>query len=269
MRNRRFDVALIEADELVHTYTAGCQADLEHDGQVFLHTPVREVVGQIVEEIHRILDLAGADRACLAFSCPSDEGYRRTLFPGYKANRRDRKPAGFHHVRDYLRMLYWTRELPGLEADDVLGLGVPDFPLERQVRVSKDKDLLTVPGWLLRNDVLLNVSEAAADEAFYRQILAGDSTDGYPGCPRVGATGAEKEVSKFGTGRPGWERIVLLYRKQGLTEEDALVQARLARILRPGEYDPEGASVHLWQPPNDLHDPESNAETVPTAAPSA
>ena len=36
--------------------------------------------------------------------------------------------------------------------------------------------------------------------------------------------------------------------KQGLTEEDALLQARVARILRDGEYDYNKEEVVLWKP---------------------
>jgi hypothetical protein len=38
------------------------------------------------------------------------------------------------------------------------------------------------------------------------------------------------------------------YDKAGLTEEDALVQARVAYILRKSDYDRKTQTVKLWRP---------------------
>lgn len=43
-----------------------------------------------------------------------------------------------------------------------------------------------------------------------------------------------------------WERIVRTYEAKGLTEQDALTQARCAFILRHGHYD--DGRVTLWTP---------------------
>ena len=45
-----------------------------------------------------------------------------------------------------------------------------------------------------------------------------------------------------------WGLIVEAYEKAGLTEEDALVQARVARILRHGEFCTKKEEVNLWNP---------------------
>jgi DNA polymerase-1 len=47
-----------------------------------------------------------------------------------------------------------------------------------------------------------------------------------------------------------WETIVAAYVKSGLTKEDALRNARLARILRPSEYDFDTNTPVLWTPPS-------------------
>ena len=71
--------------------------------------------------------------------------------------------------------------------------------------------------------------------------------DGYSGCPRVGVKTAEKILDE----PPYWNKVVAAYNKAGLSEEVALENARLARILRKGEYlegyDKEG-DVNLWTP---------------------
>jgi len=74
------------------------------------------------------------------------------------------------------------------------------------------------------------------------QTLMGDSTDNYKGCPKVGLKTAEKILAENST----WETVVAAFEKAGLSEEDALENARLARILRDGEYNNETGEVKLW-----------------------
>ena len=71
--------------------------------------------------------------------------------------------------------------------------------------------------------------------------------DGYKGVPGIGAKGAEKLLAEA-QGKE-WEVIRGAYEKAGLTEEDALRNARLARILRPNEYNFTIKEPILWNPP--------------------
>ena len=92
------------------------------------------------------------------------------------------------------------------------------------------------------------------------QTLTGDATDGYKGCPSVGAVGAKKilddalalaksnDHEKFNNWYM-WIAVVKAFEKAGLGEEEALVQARVARILRTPEYDHKKRKVKLWSPP--------------------
>lgn len=78
------------------------------------------------------------------------------------------------------------------------------------------------------------------------QTLCGDSTDGYKGCPSVGAKTAEK-ILDVPTGDM-WSEVLATYEKKGLTYEDALIQARIARILRGDEYNLDTGEMNLWTP---------------------
>ena len=105
------------------------------------------------------------------------------------------------------------------------------------------------------------------------QALAGDAIDGFAGCPGIGMKRAaeiidnptrlvpQEGVKTRGVNkgeavtrwmaeptRDYWACIVSHYHKAGLTEEDALKTARLARILRHGEYNPETEELRLWTP---------------------
>ena len=68
--------------------------------------------------------------------------------------------------------------------------------------------------------------------------------DSYKGCPSVGAVTAKKILDKT----PTWEAVVEQFVKKNLTEEDALVQARIARILRAEDYDFKAKKPILWKP---------------------
>ncbi len=82
------------------------------------------------------------------------------------------------------------------------------------------------------------------------QTLTGDSTDGYKGCPKVGPVAAARLLEPL-MGEPAgmWIAVLLSFKKAGLTEADALVQARVARILRHTDYDFTNKLPILWTPP--------------------
>ena len=60
--------------------------------------------------------------------------------------------------------------------------------------------------------------------------------------------GPVKCSKKFETDGASWQSVVELFESKGFTEEDALLQARVARILRYEDYDFEKKEVILWTP---------------------
>ena len=80
---------------------------------------------------------------------------------------------------------------------------------------------------------------------FYTQVLTGDSTDNYPGCPGIGPKKAADILNK----ELSWTSVVNAYLKAGLTEEDALLQARMARILQASDWNSKQQEPILWTPP--------------------
>ncbi|WP_211876477.1 hypothetical protein [Plastoroseomonas hellenica] len=129
--------------------------------------------------------------------------------------------------------------------------------------VSIDKDMKTVPGLYVNADKrdlgALDSSVAQADYWHMYQTLIGDTTDGYTGCPGIGPKKAVAILEPFTDReeRPGlvdragaWKRIVEVYEKAKLSEAEALVQARVARILRASDYDFKAKAVKLWTPPS-------------------
>ena len=47
-----------------------------------------------------------------------------------------------------------------------------------------------------------------------------------------------------------WQHVLKAYAKAGLSEEEALTQARVARICRSNDYDFKTKQVILWSPNN-------------------
>jgi DNA polymerase-1 len=77
------------------------------------------------------------------------------------------------------------------------------------------------------------------------QTLAGDNTDGYSGVPGIGVKRAEKIFEDKGY---TWKAVVETFEDKGMTEADALTNARLARILTVDDYDSEKKEPILWSP---------------------
>ena len=75
----------------------------------------------------------------------------------------------------------------------------------------------------------------------------GDSTDGFSGLKGCGPMTAKKLLEKNGA---TWKTVVDAYVAKGLDAVDALLTARLARILRDGDYDFNTNEVTLWTPEN-------------------
>lgn len=201
------------------------------------------------DSIGEIRDTIPDHQPVLVFS--DGVSFRYGVWPQYKANRKKyRKPAGYRKLVEWVEKAAQARgwqvaRLADIEGDDVLGvLSEPG-----DVIVSVDKDMLTLPGLHLRNGEIMEVSELEADRAFFTQVLTGDQSDNYPGCPGYGPVTAERLMDGCTSAEQMWAEVLAAYAKKGLSPAYALTQARCARILRPGEYDFEAGTVRLWSPP--------------------
>lgn len=186
--------------------------------------------------------------------CFSGKGprFRNNVFPDYKANRKEcRKPLCYYDVVEHIKSTYNVFQEETLEGDDLLGLLATEPTDDRRVMVSGDKDLLTIPAWFLNTTggCLHVPDQTRAEYNFMYQTLIGDQTDGYPGCPGIGPKKAEAFLKDSKYGETLWERVVKGYERYNLSENDAIIQARVARILRYGEYNWSTKQVALWNPP--------------------
>ncbi len=77
------------------------------------------------------------------------------------------------------------------------------------------------------------------------QTLAGDQTDGYSGVPGIGI---KRAVTLFEQEGYNWDTVVKAFVDKDMTEEDALTNARLAKILTNKEYDSTKRAIIHWTP---------------------
>jgi 5'-3' exonuclease len=206
------------------------------------------------EMLERVFERFETREHFLCFSSPPN--FRFGVDPTYKNNRAlSRKPLCYHQLREDVETSYTCKAMPGLEADDVMGIFATCPAIKGQkIIVSQDKDMQTIPAHVWRQGDLVHVSEEQADYYHMFQTLVGDTSDGYKGCPGIGKVKAEqlltagqKYIAENGTGTL-WDVVRRSYEKAGLTEEDAIRQARLARILRWSDWDNDNKRPILWTP---------------------
>ena len=241
-------LALIDSDILCYQAIASTEQEIDWGDDVWtLYTDLKQAKDVFNAAVDAITNKLRPDDI---LHCLSDHqnNFRKQVDPTYKSNRKGtRKPVGYKALRDWIVDTYPSMTMPNLEADDVMGiLATKPENIGKCVVVSSDKDLKTIPCKLYRpmQDELLEITEAEADRYFFHQTLTGDTTDGYKGCAGVG----EKTATKILGNKPTWSLVEQAFLKAGMTQEKALQQARLARILRWSDWDEDKETVKLWQP---------------------
>lgn len=258
-----------DGDMLLYRSCAAVEKEVRVGQYVYLMSSVEDAIGVFSEMLYDLEQAANTEDVVL---CLSDrQNWRRNVMKDYKANRKaTRKPVAYGELLEYVKAKHETLLLPGLEADDIMGI----FANREGCAIwTLDKDLKQVPGLHLVDDAFVTITQEEGDRFHLYQAIKGDITDGYAGCPGMGDVGAtefldapyrwvltERELKSGpnkGQMKQEWRReptddvwagVVSLYERQGLTEADALVQARVARILRDGEYDFKNKKVRLWKP---------------------
>ena len=239
------DILLIDADTPAYTACQVSEVEVEHGDW-------HMVASNFPQAKARFLDTIG--RWKNHFDCPEVElfftgrdNFRKTVDPDYKGHRQKRKPLGFYKLVKWCLENMDAHIQEGLEADDLLGLRCHQTD-QNVVLISADKDLKQIQCRQWNGDDEYTPTLEECDRFFFQQILTGDPVDGYKGCPGIGVVKATALLDKTPP-ELWWEAIVATFVKAGLTEADALTNARLARILRTGEYDWKTRTPFLWKPP--------------------
>jgi DNA polymerase-1 len=252
---------LVDGDALAYRVAAATERETEWaPGEITLSTSLSAAKEGIELHLRRWREHLNAGAVKMALS-DTPWTFRMDVYKPYKAHRKDvRKPLGLKALRQYLMDEHNGVILPGLEADDLMGLWMTD-PKKHQsdgVIVSWDKDMRAVPGrfWVPGTEEVEERDEMAANIMWMAQALSGDAADGYPGCKNIGVVRAKRiieaavEDASEANLEVMWDAVKAEYLKKSQSYEDALVNARLARILRHGDYDLKEKKVRLWMPPD-------------------
>ena len=245
---------LIDADYLIYSSCCACEHDIRFD--VHNHNLImdeREAMSMIdfkLKHYQNILDTEGYKGSSDVVMCFTDyPTFRHEIFTEYKINRiSKRKPLGLGAVIKEVKNNYESVSYPNLEGDDVLGLLSTNNKYDNPVIVSVDKDMKTIPGLLLAGDTLELITRTQADKNFMAMTIAGDATDGVPGIKGLGMVSATKILDSAKDLSSMWDLVVKTYDKKGNGISDAILNARLVRILREGDYDYDTGEVKLWNP---------------------
>lgn len=237
---------LIDADYLAYKTCASCEDEVDFGDDVILVTSrFSEVKKTFQYEINKIWNVFDQE-IILFFSSPRN--FRKEISPDYKGHRNRKKPCGYKRLLNWCADYYETIVVDGLEADDAIGIFATN-PIEQEydhLIVSPDKDMKQIPGTLYNlKDPVCETTQEEADRWFFMQVMSGDQTDGYAGVPGIGLKRAAAILDTKGC---RWDAVLETFLEAGLTEEDALRNARLARILRYSDFDHESNQVNLWTP---------------------
>ena len=237
---------LIDADFIVYKNCAAAETEVDFGNDVILVTSNFSDAYKATErELTKLKNKFGDFSEVILFFSDS-ENFRKKILPEYKGHRNRKKPCGYKRVINELKKEYKVIIKPTLEADDTMGIYATKYP--GNIICSPDKDMKQIPGKLYNFDETFTVSKEEGAKWHLIQALAGDQTDGYSGVPGIGV---KRATSLFEESGYSWKTVLKAFTDKGLTEYDAITNARLARILTADDYDFKNKCPILWTPTTD------------------
>lgn len=262
---------IIDGDILVYRAADAATDDFEIESETededFLYRTIlygnKQTAENVIETmVNNICKSTKSNEVVICLS-DAEENFRKEINPEYKHNRKKKlKPVLYKYLRKYFTEAgYKVYERPKLEADDVIGILATSEKIIKGDKCvwSLDKDFKTIPCKFAKGSPDGSIKKAIITEEeanwwFMYQTLIGDKTDGYDGCKKIGDKTARKLLGKAGekTLSEMWELVKATYLNAGQSEEEALMNARMARILRNTDYDFKNKKVRLWDIKNEL-----------------
>jgi len=215
-------IALIDMDIVCYR----CAASAENDDLGIALWRQNELLDQILERTE-----AESYKAFLS----GTKNFRKSIYPEYKANRKQPKPKHLDDCRDYAMIEQGAELAPiGLEADDALGI----HQGKDTVICSLDKDLLQIEGhhysWEIsgkgwnKPHTYTEISELEGLRNFYEQCLKGDRTDNIKGIEKIGDKKAKVILEPYKTEQEMFNKVREMYGN----DEEFLMNANCLWILR-------------------------------------
>ena len=241
---------LIDADWLIFNSCCACEEDTRwNEWEHTLHSDERDILNLIENrlDVYRGIADNNHDIVMCFTSYPT---FRHEIFPEYKINRiGKRKPLALKSIIKEVKQRYETVAYENLEGDDVLGLLATNGRYKDPIIVSVDKDMRTLPCKLIAAEEIEHITNKKATRHWFEMSLAGDAGDGILGIKGMGMVTASKTLADTpDTVEALWSKVQETYTKKGYTIADAILNARLTRILREGDYNYQTGEVKLWNP---------------------
>ena len=251
MSKKKEDVMLLIDGDLLCFQTAIAMqsknpftGEPEYDGELALRV--------LEQRIRTFMATFETGRLEFHFSCNRKDNWRRQLVSSYKMNREGKlSPIGLSSLISYVMSAYPYVKEGILEADDTLAMAATGKYKGNNIICSLDKDFLTINTkiWNWTKKVLKTQSKKDAFKFFIYQLIIGDSADNFKGIKGVGPKGAAKFLVQQDKNLYNvWEPLCELAAKKGHDEEYMIGQARMAYLLRDGDYNWDTQEINLWNP---------------------
>ena len=238
---------LIDADFIVYKACAAAETEIDWGDDVILVTSrFSDAYKATVREISKLKGQFLWDVPSVILFFSDSTNFRKKILPDYKGHRNRKKPCGYKRIINALKDTYEVIIMPELEADDAMGIYATKHP--GNMICSPDKDMRQIPGRLYNMEESTLITDTDGAKWHLVQSLSGDQTDGYGGCPTIGV---KRATTLFENKGYSWKTVVETFKEKDLTEDDALINARLARILTVDDYDFENNQPIPWTPSAD------------------
>ena len=238
---------LIDADFIVYKSCAAAETEIDWGDDVIMVTSrFSDAMQAVNREIEKIKTKFMWDIPEVILFFSDSINFRKEILPDYKGHRNRKKPCGYRRVINKLKSTNEVIIMPTLEADDAMGIYATKYP--GATICSPDKDMRQIPGNLYNMDEFTLIEPNEGAKWHLIQSCSGDQTDGYSGCPGIGV---KRATTIFEDKGYSWKTVVEMFKDKDLTEEDALTNARLARILTAEDYDFTNKKPIPWTPSAD------------------
>ena len=238
---------LIDADFIVYKSCAAAETEIDWGDDVIMVTSkFSDAMQAVTREIGKIKQKFMWDVPEVILFFSDSVNFRKEILPEYKGHRNRKKPCGYKRVINALKDIHQVIVMPTLEADDAMGIYATKNP--GNIICSPDKDMRQIPGKLYNMEEITLISDTDGPKWHLVQSCSGDQTDGYSGCPGIGI---KRATTIFENKGYSWKTVVETFEEKSLTEEDALLNARLARILTAEDYDFKQNKPIPWTPEAD------------------
>ena len=147
---------LIDADYIVYKSCAAAETEVDFGSDVIVVTSnFSDAYGATTRELLKLKDQFGSLTDIVLFFSDTIN-FRKQILPEYKGHRNRKKPCGYKRVINQLKHWYEVITMPGLEADDAMGIYATQYP--GNIIISPDKDMKQIPGTLYNLDKTFTIS---------------------------------------------------------------------------------------------------------------